>query len=87
MGPTAARTAETVLIAKLERELAELRDELTRAELVITLSQKLAALLDHPARESSTAPSARIRCVPCRASWRGRPILCGPGMSPNAKAR
>ena len=56
-GPTAARTAATVTIARLERELAALRDELTRAELVIACQKKLAALLDHPARESSTAPS------------------------------
>ena len=56
-GPTAARTAETVIIAKLERENAQLRDELARAELVIACQKKLAALLDHPARESSTAPS------------------------------
>ena len=56
-GPTAARTAETVTIAKLERENAQLRDELARAELVIACQKKLAALLDHSARESSTAPS------------------------------
>ncbi len=56
-GPTAARTAETVTIATLEREMAELRDELTRAELVIACQKTLAALLDHPARDASTAPS------------------------------
>jgi transposase-like protein len=56
-GPTAARTAETVTIATLERENAQWRDELARAELVIACPKKLAALLDHPARESSTAPS------------------------------
>ena len=44
-------------IAKLERENAQLRDELALAELVIACQKKLAALLDHPARESSTAPS------------------------------
>jgi hypothetical protein len=49
--------SETVTIAKLERENAQLRDELARAELVIACPKKLAALLDHPARESSTAPS------------------------------
>ena len=56
-GPTAARTAETVTIAKLERENTQLRDELARAELVIACQKKLAALLDHPARDASIAPS------------------------------
>jgi transposase len=56
-GPTAARTAETVTIAKLERENTQLRDELARAELVIACRKKLAALLDHPARDASIAPS------------------------------
>ena len=44
-------------MARLERENAQLRDELARAELVIALQKKLAALLDHPARDASTAPS------------------------------
>lgn len=56
-GPTATRTGDTATVARLERENAELRDELARAELVIALQKKLAALLDHPARDSSTAPS------------------------------
>ena len=56
-GPTAARTGETAAVARLERENAQSRDELARAELVITLQKKLAALLDHPARDASTAPS------------------------------
>ena len=56
-GPTAARTGETATVARLERENAQLRDELARAELVIALQKKLAALLDHPAHDSSTAPS------------------------------
>ena len=56
-GPTAARTAETVTIAKLERELAQVRDDLARAELVIACQKKLAALLDQPARDSSTGRS------------------------------
>jgi hypothetical protein len=34
-----------------------LRDELARAELVIACPNKLAALLNHPARESRTATS------------------------------
>ena len=53
-GPTAART---VTIAKLERENTQLRDELARAELVIACPKKLAALLDHPVRDASIAPS------------------------------
>lgn len=56
-GPTATRTAATVTIAALERELAQLRDDLARAELVIACQKKLAALLDHPARDASIAPS------------------------------
>ena len=51
-GPTAARTAETVTIAKLERENAQLRDEFARVELVITCRRKLAALLEQPARDA-----------------------------------
>ena len=56
-GPIAARTGQTAAVARLERENAQLRDELARAELVITLQKKLAALLDHPTRDASTAPS------------------------------
>lgn len=56
-GPTAARSGETAVVARLERENAQLREELARAELVIALQKKLAALMDHPARDASTAPS------------------------------
>lgn len=56
-GPPATHTGDTVTIARLERELAQLRDELARAELVIACQKKLAALLDHPARDASIAPS------------------------------
>ena len=44
-GPTAKRTAETATIARLERELGQVRDELARAELVIEIQKKLSALL------------------------------------------
>ena len=53
-GPTARRTADTVTVARLERENAQLRGELARAELVITLPKKLASLLTHPATRSMT---------------------------------
>jgi transposase-like protein len=56
-GPTATRTAETATVARLARENAALRDALSRAELVITLQKKLAALLDHPVRDATIAPS------------------------------
>ena len=56
-GPTMTRTGDTASVARLERENAQVRDELARAELVIACQKKLAALLDHPARDSSTAPS------------------------------
>jgi transposase-like protein len=45
-GPTAKQTPEASAVARLERENAQLRDELARAELVIALQKKLAALLD-----------------------------------------
>lgn len=56
-GPTATRSVESATVTRLEHELAQVRDELARAELVIALQKKLAALLDHPSRDSSTAPS------------------------------
>jgi transposase len=56
-GPMATQTAETATVARLEREIAQLRADLARAELVITLQKKLAALLDHPGHDSSTGAS------------------------------
>ena len=47
-GPTPTRTAETATIARLERELARVRDELARAELIIDIQKKVAALVGMP---------------------------------------
>ena len=56
-GPTATRSIDAVTVTRLEREVAQLREELARAELVITLQKKLAALLDRPSHEPTTGPS------------------------------
>ncbi len=54
-GPAAKPTTEASAVARLERENTQLRDALARAELVIALQKKLAALLDH-----SPAPSGAL---------------------------
>ena len=56
-GPTARRTAETETVARLERELAQVRDELARAELVIDIQKKLSALLGLSPPAPTTEPT------------------------------
>jgi len=56
-GPTARRTTEAGTVARLERDLASVRAELARAELVIEIQKKLSALLGLSPHEPNIAPS------------------------------
>jgi transposase len=56
-GPTTRRTAETATVARLERENAQLRDELAGAELVIEMQRNSRRCWGCP--QTRRAPSAR----------------------------
>lgn len=53
-GPTPTRTGAADTIARLERENAQLRDDVARAELVIELQKKLSSLMARPSHAPST---------------------------------
>ena len=55
-GPTSTRTAESATIARLERELERVRDELARAELIIDIQKKVAALVGVSRPAPTTEP-------------------------------
>ena len=55
-GPTPTRTSETATIARLERELSRVRDELARAELIIDIQKKVAALVGVSLPAPTTEP-------------------------------
>ena len=56
-GPTTRRTAESRTVARLEREMAQVCDELARAELVIDIQKKLSALLGLSPPAPTTEPT------------------------------
>lgn len=49
--------AETGELARVQRENAQLRDQLARAELLISIQKKLSALLERPRRAPSGKPT------------------------------
>ncbi len=49
--------ADTSELARVQRENAQLRDHLARAELLISIQKKLSVLLERPRREPSGKPT------------------------------
>lgn len=49
--------ADTSELERVQRENAQLRDQLARAELLISIQKKLSALLERPRREPSGKPT------------------------------